>query len=796
MSRKIFQKILLLLLLPLLIFISKSDTYAQSTYDCTRWGMYCQLPGGIINGFWYEWYWGGCRRYPDSGGWTWRCTGTDSDCTESRYRTYYSSEDDCLAGRDPKGTGCCGSTPTIPPCNDCTLGSCPAPLTETGLEEFKLLNYRVCQRTGSCAGPKYGDCYENKTGSDPTASIQVFPDGVASTLGCVSNTYSSTYVNNRVNMVGTYTDADGGTDIEAIYVWFKTDITTPNTPKYIDLNNDSGQTGRTYTSNSFGFMMHKEGGNWVAYVPSLVGGGSDKWVRASMSGSNFDILGPSGSALIRIENPVTNISGNNVTLNFYAHFGPSAASDGLYNIFVMANDVFGFTPYDNYGPGVTKMGDYFDEEEIRYHQVWSDSSRDWGLDKISPTISYLNTEVTAPTKIKFSWEAGDLRNIYGIVGNLYRSDGVVNFESVRDVTLTSLGTKTVNTPYLPEELGENVVGHLNNEFFVRAMTPGSVNLTGEVEMNVGSNREGSIIYYVTAFDIACNPGALYSTYDLEDWIITYGGLLYSSTGIEFYVKNVDDPNLWNPVLLLNKISPLFADISSELYGNALSFPSPLEKSVQNKSFSVSPFVAYKSFDFYNDLRRSYERRELGLPSSVSRLNPSISTLTGYLSGYGSGSVKVLNRVGDLTIGDTNAFYCDQKGLFFVSGDLIVNHEILNSDRNSDACIFVVDGDMIINPGPDSTNGAIGTLGYDELNGYFLVNGSVTINEDPFYNGLYINGGIQSLGGIDMNRYLGLDHRSLYPLFFVENSSKYGYTSSELIGDQIDIVKVEPGYKPY
>ncbi len=704
--------------------------------------------------------------------------------------------DNCCSLGDAIASGCEGILPCPncqggdPPCEECTLGSCPAPLTNTGDPEFKLEDYRRCQNGEYCDDEwKYGDCYENKTGSDPTASIQVFPDGVASTLGCVSNTYSSTYVNNRVNMVGTYTDADGGTDIEAIYVWFKTESAIPNTPKYIDLNNDSGQTGSTYTSNSFGFMMHKEGGSWVAYVPSLVGGGSDKWVRASMSGSNFDILGPSGSALIRIENPVTNISGNNVTLNFYAHFGPSAASDGLYNIFVMANDVFGFTPYDNYGPGVTKMGDYFDEEEIRYHQVWSDSSRDWGLDKISPTISYLNTEVTAPTKIKFSWEAGDLRNIYGIVGNLYRSDGVVNFESVRDVTLTSLGTKTVNTPYLPEELGENVVGHLNNEFFVRAMTPGSVNLTGEVEMNVGSNREGSIIYYVTAFDIACNPGALYSTYDLEDWIITYGGLLYSSTGIEFYVKNVDDPNLWNPVLLLNKISPLFADISTEMYGNSLSNPGVLDKSNVTKSYSISPFTGYTVYDFYKDVKTTFERRELGIENIV-RLNPSTSSLTGSLGG---GTVKVLDRNGNLTVGDANPFVCSGKGIFFVSGNLTINNSILNSDLASDACIFVVDGDMIINPGRDSSGGLIG---YDELNGYFLINGNIIINEDSAFDGIYVSGGLQSLGGFEMSRYLGLAYRDMHPLLVVNHHSKYGIFSSTLIGTPIDIVKTEVGFKIY
>lgn len=771
---------------------STEEAFAQATYNCTDWGMYCQLPGGFISGFWYPWYYGGCRKYPDSARWRWTCTGTDTACTESRSRTYYSSEEDCLNDRDIKSTGCCGSTPSIPPCIDCNLGSCPAPLTETGLADFKLLNYRSCERSGSCAGMKYGDCYETPS-PQPTSSIQIFPTGNPTQLGCTSSTHTGIEVNNPIRMVSTHTDPDGSSDIEAIYVWLKIDGAIPNTPQYIDLDSSSGQTGRTYTRNSYGFMMHREGANWVPYIPSLVGGGNDKWVKATYNGGRFAVKGPSSQDMVFVQVNGISEQGNSVNFDFNLDFRNISEAnrviDGSYNIFVMANDVFGFTPYDNYGPGVTKIGDYFNPEQIRFYQNWTDSNKDWIKDFTPPVVNAVNSEVTGPTKIKFSWNIGDLLGIFGLVGNTYLSDGVTEAENITQIVLTSDGNKTVIDPYLPQPQGNSVIGHMSNGYIARAVNIGGVSKNGSLEMNIGGNREGSLIYYVTAFDNACNYNQSYFLYNLEGWIITYGGLMYSSTGVNFVVKNVEDPALWNPVALLNKISPTMADLSTELYGTGLSNPTVLTKSNTTKSFSVSPFKAYRAVDFYSDVKNTFERREVGI-SGVQRLNPNTSTLTGSL---GAGGIKVLDRSGNLTVGDANPFVCNGKGIFFVSGNLVVNNKILNSNYNHDACIFVVAGNVVINPGANSSGGSVG---YDEINAYILTNGSVTLNTDPTFDGLYVSGGIQSLGGIFVDRYLGLNFRNTHPLLVVNHHSKYGIFSSTLIGNPIDMVKVEVGFKPF
>jgi len=709
------------------------------------------------------------------------------------------TENDCCSLGNAEDSGCNTLIPCTncvsgdPPCEECDPGNCPAPLTNTGDSAYKLVDYMSCENSESCDNDtNYADCYEVPS-VQPSSSIQIYPTGTPTQLGCTSNTHTGVEVNNPIRMVSTHTDPDGANDIEAIYIWLKIDGVAPATPQYIDLDSSSGQAGRTYTRNSYGFMMHREGANWVPYIPSLVGGGNDKWIKATYSDGRFTIKGPSSQDMVSVQVNGINQSGNSVNFDFSLDFRNiqevNRVIDGSYNIFVMANDVFGFTPYDNYGPGVTRIGDYFNMEQIRFYLNWTDSNRDWIKDFTLPVVNSITTEVTGPTKIKFSWNIGDLLGIFGLVGNVYLSSEVTEAENITQTVLTSNGNKTVVNPYLPQQQGNSVIGHMTNGYIARSVNIGGTSVNGNIEMNVGGNREGSLFYHITPFDNACNYDQSYSLYNLEDWIITYGGLMYSSTGVDFAVKNVEDPNLWNPVSLLNKISPTRADLSTELYGTGLSNPTALSKSNTTKSFSISPFKAYRAIDFYREVKSTFERREVGI-ANIQRLNPNTPSLTGSL---GAGGIKVLDRNGNLTIGDANPFVCNGKGIFFVSGNLVINNEILNSNYSHDACIFVVGGDVVINPGVNSSGG---TLGYDELNAYILTNGNVTINTDSAFDGLYISGGIQSLGGFIIDRYLGLNYRNTHPLLVVNHHSKYGIFSSTLMGNPIDMVKVEVGFKPF
>ncbi len=834
------------------VFLFKTEALA---YVCDS-GTYCSAPLGGINGGEGVWMRYGSpqaycveltgieRYYP--------CSGTDANCNGGIY--FYTSPTECLNDENLQYQGCCvgsggggdlscgcgtqeclaeagcsctytgckradGSNcisyycPAPDPCVDCDYGNCPAPLTNTGLEEFKLANYRSCERTGSCAGTKYGDCYEPRDcvmgdsgcTEDPISSLEVLPSSIPNSRGCVSSTYTGLDMNNPIRMRSTHRDADGANDIEAIYIWLKTTTDIPNTPSFIDLDSNSGQTGRVYTNSSYGFLMHKEGNNWVPYIPSLLSDSTqNKWIKASYSSNRFMIKGPTGQNIAEVVVNSITPQGDTVVFDFSFDYRnilqANRPLDGSYNVFVMANDVFGFTPYDNYPAGITTSPKYV-AEQIRYYNKWTDSSRDWSYDFTAPTVGNLSSQIEYPTYLRFNWDSNDQGGLSSVVVNAYISEGVnpEETDTISETTLTALGTKTISPqPFtlLNPPADINLIGNLNSQYLAKSVGINSTSDSQSIRVNTQSNRDGSLVVYSTAFDRACNYGSSYGLYDLEDWLITYGGLVYSENGIDFTVKNVEDSALWDPYVFLRKITPQHADLTSELFaGNASTSSTILNKLVRTnelRSYAVNPFRGYKPVNFYIDLKSTFERRESGI-SGVQRI-PNTPTLVGSLSNYGTGGINVLDRNGNLTVGNNSIFNCNGRGIFFVSGNLTIQNGIANSNRNKDACIFVVAGNLIINNGLNTSSPT--QMGYDEINGYFLVDGSVTINSDISYDGLYINGGIQSRNGILMNRYLGINYRNTYPALVIDHHSKYGLFSSILLGSPVDMAKTEVGFKPY
>lgn len=838
------KNVLFVLSLLLGIFVFSEKVYA---YPCPV-GMSCSPYGSINGGVWVGYGEGNNRVCWERDGYTIRysCSGTDANCEGGVW--YWRNEGDCMTQDNAEFAGCCGgpggggggqecgcgsqqceNTPgcectfygckmpdggncaeySCNTCDDgpCTPASCPAPLI-TEQNDY-LAGTTSCS---NCAGSNSRNCYEVPSAS-PISSIEVFPTGVANNMGCVSMTHTGMNMNRTIRMRSAHTDPDGAGNIEAVYVWLKNQPEAPNTPKYIDLDSNSGQTGRVYTNWSYGFMMHKEQNGWVPYIPSLQdNANNNKWIKADYSGARFGVKGPSGQNIVEVVvNSVTS-QGNTVLFDFNLDYRniPSGnlPQEGIYNIFVMANDEFGFTPYDNYTNGAQDMIDdtYPNNEQIRFYDRWTDSTRDWLYDFTSPTVDNMTSQVEYPTYLQYSWSSNDISSngaggLYALVTNAYISDGVplTETDTISETLLTARGIKTIapqpyTLSYTPQNI--NLIGNLNSAYLAKSVGVNAPSDLQAVRVNTRSNREGSLIVYATAFDNACNYGAFHNLYNLEDWIITYGGLMYSENGVEFTAKNVVESTLWDPFPFLRKITPLHADITSELFsGNTAVRSTILDKLVRTtelRSYAINPFSAYKTINFYTDLKSTFERRELGI-SGVQRI-PNTSSLIGNLTNYGTGEVNVLDRSGNLTVGNNNVFNCNGRGVFFVSGNLIIQNGITNSNRNKDACLFVVGGNVIINSGSNKSSPT--SMGYDEINAYILVDGNVTINADTSYDGLYINGGIHSRDGMTMNRYLGINYRNTYPALIVDHHSKYGLFSSLLLGSPVDMVKTEVGFKPY
>ncbi len=730
-------------------------------------------------------------------------------------------------------TNACSTTSNrtcyIDRCSNCTLPNCPSPLTNTPTTadpNMELTNFRSCTRSAPCGGPaNYGACYE-VVSPQPTTSLQIYPDA-ANVYNFSSSTHTGTRtplynLNDPIPMTATYTDVNGATDIEAVSVWFRDESLSGeiNTPLvFMETGGPSVPAPQTETNNSWGFMMRWNGSTWLPYVPSYPSAPSTPaWVPALYASNSFVISGPNGLQMVRVtighslQSNITR-SGNNVVLPFQLSFNFSSGYDSVaqvdYQTYLMGNDVFSFTPSDNYAFSVEG---YWQGGQLRYRtsqlpaqlyaRQWALTGYTWSVDKDVPEVEDLTMTVIGDTTLRLSWNVTDSREIYAVVGNIYASISMP--PNPDDLVITGTGLD-VNSPHqLITDTTD--LAKLNTGYAFRGLNIGGTTYTNNVTIDIGSNIEGSLVVYLTAFDMAGNMSTRSLTYSLGDWIATYGGFVYSSEGRDYEMKTIESDTAWDSVPVLAGLDPTLADVSTELFADNQSsgtLPSALDRSTELRSYHMRPFSVNVEMDsLYQELKQAYNDREIEGKVDLTLDLPMITSLNGNLSDIGSctdsSRVCILKRQGDLDVGNVSTFNCDQWGVFFVEGNLTISRNIVNANPSYDACIFVVGGEVLIEDGQAHSNALL--IGYDQINAYIMADGAVNIQAElgaaAKYDGVFVGGGLHSLTGINMDRSLKLADRNIYPALLVKYHPKYSVLSNLVFGSQIDILKTELGFKPY
>lgn len=770
---------------------------------------------------------------------------------------------------DPSGSICTDGgqgicTSTCKCCVQCTL-QCPVPLNDYAptavphpLSEYTYEDIATCQDGANCSEPRDHsmDCYEVPS-PQPTASLIIHPENVSTYLGFNSNThtggglyetvalgvkdntvndfypYSSERYpdsNNLFYMEATFTDVDN--PIESTYVWFNKSGIKPITPMYIDLNNDTTPLRYgTQNKEEFGFLLHHNLGVWTPYIPAISGDGDntgDLWKQASNGYSEqidektvISIPGPTGIiAKVLIESVTYSDNGKKVIIRFSISFKDSNTSllsnrpnEGNYKIWLMGNDTFGFTPYDNYEDkeDIVKTAihnRWITNERIRYYDQWNNTSQSWNLNFDVPSIEKfsLTPSESSSAQVIMDWgfapdpELPD--EFSNIVINLYKSEGL-NIDPIL-ISVNDNGGATavdVNNNFVPEENGNSndIVGSLieTSNHYLLKITGGSGD--GSATLTLNNVGQGLLYFTMTVFDKGGNVTSN-SNYplDLRDWLITQGGLLYSNS-IDINVDHGDMPDGWDTKNLLSNILHNNADISTEMIGirsNAL--PTTPSKSEYTNSFMIRPFnIEDPNSGYYTSLLERFNRKRRFIQGLENLGN--IGSISGSLSSYGEDGIleteiAVVEREGNFTVSDT--FNCNRQGVFFVNGNLTINGKITNGNVNKDACIFVVSGEVAIGEGTDFA----GTqLEYDQVNAYILSDGKIVIENDVTdFNGLYISGGIHSLSnpGVVFQRSLKVADRLRFPALVVNHHSKYGMLAGRLFGHEITVQSTEVGLKPY
>lgn len=758
---------------------------------------------------------------------------------------------------------------TCSSCKCCVRCSplCPDPLVSSApvtpphdISEYLFDDITSCEDRSTCSDPqtKYADCYEVLS-DQPKVGLNIYPESIPTTLFFTSDTHTGsgiykkngTVSDNTVNDFMPYSNIryqheedlfyfeatfkDDDNPIESAYIWFSKSAIKPITPKSIDLDNNATAHKYGAKSNSeFGFLLYHNlnTDKWIPYIPAISGSGdelADVW-KSAQSYSDIEIVdgktiftipasnGQKTAKVLLYSITPTN-SGKTIKVKFSISFKsngevllPKLPDEGRYNIWMMANDTFGFTPYDNYEEysDIVKnaiKNKWITNERIRYYDQWIDSGKDWNLNFDIPGVNLMITpSESVRTGLDISWEFdGDSdfpdNEFSDLVINLYKTE---ELNIPDEITLSNIhnggGEVDSNSPFQPKVDGQHTdrIGSLNvsNNYYLLKIHGGSGN--GSATLNFGNVGQGKIYFYITVFDKGGNVGVLERSFNLSDWIITHGGLLYSKD-VNFEINLSKEPDDWDEKPLLKSIKYDHADISTELVGiGSLGIPTSPVKSENTSSYMLRPYKVddpkngyYQTYKGYFDRRKTYipNLKDLG---DFDRLQGNLSTLG---SGIGQNEIASVEADGDLSV-DKN-FECDRRGVFFVKGDLTIDGKITNQNLEKDACIFVVKGKVTINNGEKVSRS---TMEYDEINAYILADGKVEIQQEEgesIYDGIYIDGGIHSLNeeGVVIKRSLKLADRLRYPVLVVKQNSKYGVLSRSLFGSSIILQSIEVGVRP-
>jgi len=588
-------------------------------------------------------------------------------------------------------------------------------------------------------------------------------------------------VNNPVGLQAQYTDTDGVSDIEALYIWFDPstikDFSTPDGLQDLE--------AQTETSDSWGFMVATDGNIYIPHITDT----EQKWTDAILSGESYYILGPDGKNMVELSNvSIEEVDSDTLQLNTMLKFLSGSADDAMtslmYHVWGMADDYVGLT-YEN-------------------NDTWEDSGEEWYIDLENPVVSGIELSSGAEEEINLSFTAGATDGLglayirvdacgsdivdpsdLGTANNpSYELQSCSDFNLSEDIDVTSSEDLLYGTPST-EPLGID-------------------ELSPTLTISLGDNDSGSITFHITAMDEGGNVDGESITYRLGDWVIVENGLTYGGSGVSSPTRPLEE-DAWDSstseIAEYGSFTALTADLTDQvlLGGNSdvASFLGILEKVAENNSFKVSSFSGVSLSSPYNQLMVAYETKKLNDNYTFVEVNDMSNLTDTSLSSICEGEfdICVVNYDGDINVGD---FTCDGKGLITASGDVSIDPEF-KSDSDSDACIILSGADINIGSG-ENLSGA--SVNYDTLEAFMIANGNINIGSDSSYNGLIVEGGLvafsklDDLPGILNSRSILVGPRTTYPVIAVDNNAKYGLLSKILFGSQIDIFKTEIGFKPY
>ncbi|MDD4381859.1 MAG: hypothetical protein PHE21_00745 [Candidatus Dojkabacteria bacterium] len=593
--------------------------------------------------------------------------------------------------------------------------------------------------------------------NDPPTKSSTLPEFMTdiTTEGCSSSTYTGKEINNPLHVNIIANDPDSNDEIEAGIIWFSKDESVPN---LVDITSNDTLSN----TNDFGIMIRKNGtwSNPLIYITNE----TNEWKLLTEA----DKLSLTDTSVVQ---------GIDVVFDFKIVFEETPNNPfGMYNLYVGAIDTYMIN--DNV------------VDQSRLTDVTN-----WGIDLSDPSVGDITQSIQDIQNILISWNVTDLESdVEDIVINGYRSGGVAT--SLIELFSPPPPYNTSEGSFMPLPVPpDDQIGILSDLSSAWHFTNNTMSRTETDKLNVGDNEGGNINIYVTAYDQGCNTSGTYENIDLNPWVTSYGGTIYSNGGILNPARDVSEVE--DLIGVFENITRDNLDTGTETISSRASTISSLVKNLGVTAPNVYDANDRKSYWYDHFVEKLHEEKS----ENAVRIS-SLSDITDPEHACSSSSICYMETDEELNF--PTGFICSKKLLFISSADINLQPDIQNSNSQT-GCIFFTKGDIHIGAG-GYKSAATSNVQYDYIEGYLIAQGQITFDlvdlGTDLRDGIEIRGGMVAFGenvsgssAINIQRNLKLFSQT-NPTVVLTYDSRYPNISSQFFGTEAPIYKQEVGFKTF
>jgi hypothetical protein len=604
--------------------------------------------------------------------------------------------------------------------------------------------------------------------------------------GCNSATYTGIETNNPLKFKLSAYDEDGNDEIQGAIVWLSKEGKGNEIPDRTNISSLEDYSGSN--SDHLAVMILKNGDSWDNTFVYVLDESLETWVRRDT------ITNTQQEEIAQIVNVEASQTTEEVIFELEVNFNEVAMDwdgeypEGMYEINGLVFDEHMI------------LGDFTIDQYEMLKDCRAEGS--WGIDLRVPTFDegYPEKAIKGPELLDLLWALdGTGSNLTDIVINGYGSKP----SEMEDID-SDLDQGTIILESVP---GTDEIGILEDPR-VNSWRISSINEnphSGEIEVDMGENDRHSITMYVTGYDQACNYVLGEEIIDLNPWITTYGGMIYSGGNISGAKEIEDDQEALFEGLLEKIPTPVYQnlDVGTELVSSRGNVIGDLIRPSLGavRASRIQDSNSKKSF-WFDYLKSKLQSQIANEESGVTLQEISSPTDTCVADGC--------YMLSEENIVIPSGYTCDKNILLMTEGNITMEPNITSAGVDTiQGCILVARGNIYIGEGEYQSQPGenLEDLGYDYIDAFMIAENQIEIelvDEDKVIrDGLEVHGGMAAFGrdldsassAISINRSLRL-FNTFVPTVVTSWTPRYAKLSEIFFGTSAVMYKQEVGFKPY